>query len=376
VTDGRPQAWRLRSTLRPAARVARGVLARARNAAVRAGGLPRAGDIRLSYGHLNIPGADQHAHGGIVKLQALDRTFGHARTRFNILYLVTSRLPEDPVGLADSARAKGAKIVVNQNGVAYSGWHGPGWERINRPMKELLARADHVFYQSTFCKTSADHFLGPTRAPHEVLYNPVDVRHFVPATAPRGLTILLAGTQDFSYKVTVAIDVLTIVARRVDAHLIVTGRLRWMSDERAAARAAATYAVERGVTDRVTFTGPYTQTEAPAIYQRAGVLLHPKYNDPSPGVVIEAMACGMPVVYSASGGVPELVGQEAGIGVAVPESWDETHLPSAGAMAQGVLDVFERRAVFSAAARQRAVDCFDVRHWILRHRQVFETLCQ
>ena len=70
-----------------------------------------------------------------------------------------------------------------------------------------------------------------------------------------------------------------------------------------------------GVAERVEFLGPYSQLEAPHILRRGHVLLHTKYNDPCPTAVIEAMACGVPVVYSSSGGVPELVGQEAGIGV-------------------------------------------------------------
>ena len=35
-------------------------------------------------------------------------------------------------------------------------------------------------------------------------------------------------------------------------------------------------------------------------------------NDPCPNVVLEAMACGLPVVHAASGGTVELVGDEAG----------------------------------------------------------------
>jgi glycosyltransferase involved in cell wall biosynthesis len=88
------------------------------------------------------------------------------------------------------------------------------------------------------------------------------------------------------------------------------------------------------------------------------------------------MACGLPVVYSRSGGVPELVGEEAGVGVDVPASWEESHPPNADAAARAVVDAYERRATFGAAARQRAVELFDVRRWIARHQEVFAALCR
>jgi glycosyltransferase involved in cell wall biosynthesis len=228
-----------------------------------------------------------------------------------------------------------------------------------------MHEADHVFFQSTFCKLSADRFYGMRRGPWEVLHNPVDTRRFVPADRPtRPLTLLLGGNQYQRYRLEIALETLAHLRReRPDARLVVAGRLVFDPGEQVRALALA---------DAVDFVGPYTQADAPALIQRADLLLHTKYNDPCPTVVLEAMACGLPVVYSASGGTPELVG-EAGVGVPAPLDWDRDHPPGAEELAAAVLRVAERASDYSAAARERAFR-FDVTAWIDRHHTVFTEL--
>ena len=82
----------------------------------------------------------------------------------NLLYLVSSSPPLFASRLVRFARAAGARFVLNQNGVAYAGWHGLELERPNMAMRDLLKQADHTIYQSRFCKETADHFLGNRQA--------------------------------------------------------------------------------------------------------------------------------------------------------------------------------------------------------------------
>lgn len=363
--------------MRPLSRFARISGAHVRGLRALAAGRAPRGKPAVWYGLYHVPGPTQHAAGGIVKLQHLVQQFPDESIRFNVLYLVSSRLPDGPEALASWARRKGAKIVLNQNGVAYPAWHGPGWERANAPMSALLSMADYVFYQSEFCRESADRFAGPAAGPHEILYNPVDTARYLPRTARRDgsrVTLLLGGSQDTWYRVESAIRTLAeLVDDRLDAQLLIAGRLRWPSPHGARQQAEA-LADSLGVKAHVVFLGPYTQAQAPAIYQRADMLLHTKFNDPCPTVVIEALSSGLPVAYSASGGVPELVGVDAGVGVPVERSWERDIAADPLALAGAIRQILDRYDAMSAAARQRAVDRFDTQPWLARHAQVFEQL--
>jgi glycosyltransferase involved in cell wall biosynthesis len=363
----------LRARVRPLTRRLRSAVAWLRGAAAFAARSTRRVPV-VGFGQ-RVPSRREPASGGIVKLQDLHEAFRSAALRYNVLYLVTSRLPDGAVAQARWAQRKGARVIVNQNGVAYPAWYGDGWRHENAPMTQLLAIADHVLYQSSFCKLSADRFAGPCRSSWEVLFNAADTRRFTPATARSGatLTLLLGGSQDSRYRVDAALQVLSILTRRgVDVRLLVTGRIRWIRAAGDARRETEARVRELGVGDRVTFLGPYSQADAPELFRRADILLHTKYNDPCPAVVIEAMASGLPVVYSHSGGVPELVGGDAGIGIEAPLDWHRNCPPDPTAMADAVLAVADRLRYHSDAARQRAVDALDLRHWIARHRAVFE----
>jgi glycosyltransferase involved in cell wall biosynthesis len=317
---------------------------------------------RVFYGHDRVPAAGGAVAGGSGKFQRLAERFPNSPTDFSLLYLGSTWLPRDLRPLLAYARHRGIPVLVNQSGVAYPGWAGADTGRINDEFRRALLAADYILYQSEFCKRSADEFLGEPRASWEVLYNAVDVEDFTPGQAPDGPVLLLAGDQTQAYRVEVALRTL---AHLPEATLIVTGRL--VSDPRPLMR-------ELGVEDRVELTGRYAQSKAPALFRRADVLLHTKVQDPGPTAVIEAMACGLPVVYAASGGTVELVGDEAGIGVPHPVGWDRDEPPDPAALANAVRTVLADRQRYAEAARRRAVERFALEPWLDHHAQLFTQL--
>jgi len=64
---------------------------------------------------------------------------------------------------------------------------------------------------------------------------------------------------------------------------------------------------ELGVADRVSFLGQVPHNEMPKIYNLADVLLLTSEKEGSPMVILEALACGIPIVVTPSGGVSQLI---------------------------------------------------------------------
>jgi glycosyltransferase involved in cell wall biosynthesis len=329
-----------------------------------------AGPPRVFYGVDRVPALDEPSGGGLVKFQRLAAELPNSPADFNVLYLGSSSRPSKLARVFRQARERGAAIVWNQNGVAYPGWSGWRTRLINRELARGLKAADYVFFQSRFCKHAADTFLGEPRAAWEVLHNPVDTQAFTPGQSPGELTLVLGGSQYQRYRLETALETVALLGAR----LIVTGPLSFVRDRREAERIAAGLVERLRLHGRVEFTGPYSPSRAPDLLRRGSLLLHTKYLDPCPGIVLEGMSCGLPVVYSASGGVPELVGDDAGIGIPAPLDFERDHPPDPAALADAVTRVAERLADYRDAARRRAVEHFDLRPWIARHRAVFESL--
>ena len=86
------------------------------------------------------------------------------------------------------------------------------------------------------------------------------------------------------------------------------------------------------------------------------------------------MACGLPIVYPASGGTVELVDDEAGIGVPHPVGWERDQPPAPKDLADAVLQVLADLGRYAELARRRAVERFDVRPWLDRHEELFDQL--
>jgi len=93
-------------------------------------------------------------------------------------------------------------------------------------------------------------------------------------------------------------------------------------------------ATQLGIVNKVKLLGPVNHNELPSLIQQANLLALPSYNEGVPNVILEAMACGIPVVATSVGGIPEVVDEDI-CGVIIEPRSNE-------AVAQGLTKVLNK----------------------------------
>jgi glycosyltransferase involved in cell wall biosynthesis len=180
----------------------------------------------------------------------------------------------------------------------------------------------------------------------EVLRNGVDLELFAPqdrAVARRGLGLEAAGQLVLSVGRLIPRKghdlAIRAAAAMPEATLLIVG-------EGPQAAALKRLAEQLGSSERVRFLGSMPQERLSRVYSAADVLLLASSREGLPNVVLEALACGTPVVATAVWGTPEVVTPEAGRLVN-----ERTPAAIAGALCALLADPPPRAAVRAYAER-------------------------
>ena len=203
------------------------------------------------------------------------------------------------------------------------------------PRRMMLWAAQQAQASIGVCKALVDVLRGWHVDPHKlhVMRNGVDLQRFTRVAAPelRARVGLQPGQGPLLLSVGHLIErkghhlvieaLVALLPQHPDARAVIVGE----GVERARLEALAR---QLGVADRVTLTGSLPQTELPRWYSAADVLILASSREGWANVLLEAMACGTPVVATSIWGTPEVVASPAA-GVLVDER-------SGAALADGV----------------------------------------
>ena len=214
---------------------------------------------------------------------------------------------------------EGPRIVFDYLGVTPADlWHTPQREALEQSARQrgYAWCADHVL---TTSQANRRELLDATHFPPDhvsTLPLVVDTNRFQSERRERywqqklgidGRILLYVGRVAGNKRVALLIEAL---ARLPDTSAAIVGDCSDVYAEEAAR--CQTLAQQLGVAERVHFVGQLDDAELPRAYRGADVLVVPSLHEGFCVPVLEAMACGLPVIASRSAALPETVG-DAGL---------------------------------------------------------------
>jgi glycosyltransferase involved in cell wall biosynthesis len=263
------------------------------------------------------------------------------------------------------AKRRGVRIIQRLDGVNWVQrvrWTGIRYhvraEYGNAALIFIRARfADRVIYQSQFIRGWWEDWYGAARVPASVILNGVDLQAYSPDGAherPTGRVriLLLEGNLKGGLDSGLfhAISLAEMLSAAQPVEVTVAGGV----DESTRNKFSRTSKVP------VNFLGVLPRDQIPFLARSSHFLYSAEVNPPCPNSVIEALACGLPVVGFDSGSLRELVSDEAGC--IVPYGGDPWKLetPDIPALAAAVTEILRDQPRFRKAARTRAESALGV----------------
>jgi len=221
-----------------------------------------------------------------------------------------------------------------------------------------IERSDGVTAPSAYLAAATRANFGVTR-PIEVIANFVDTDRFAPAPRDPSAPPLCVHSSNFRplKRVDDVLDVFERVRRARPARLALLGD----GPER---RRIELEVHARGLASDVAFLGE--QLDVVSVLQRADVFLLPSETESFGLAALEALSCGVPVVASRAGGLPEVV-RDGEDGFLRP-------VGDVGAMAQAVLRILDDGALqrrLAASARAGAVARFARAPLVTRYEEYY-----
>jgi glycosyltransferase involved in cell wall biosynthesis len=308
--------------------------------------------------------------GGVTSFQA-NLTAGLNSRGVQVCHRL-SEVPFDAVLLTSTTRdlpgllclrRRGIRIVQRLDGINWlhhrlhtGPLHFLRAEYGNRLLALLRSRiVTHTIYQSWFVRRWWSEKFGQERLPSTVIHNGVDLATFTPdgpERPPEGTfrLLLVEGSLQGGYEtgLATAIGMAEHLAEEFPLEMMVVGRL---SPDLQTSH-------QENSRIPILWAGLVPRSDIPALDRSAHLLYSADLNAACPNSVIEALACGLPVLGFATGAIPELVTGDSGR--LVPYGGDPWKLdpPDLPALTRAAAKILQNNPPFRQAARQRAETVF------------------
>lgn len=254
-------------------------------------------------------------------------------------------------------RRRGIRIVQRLDGINWVQrvkWSGVRYsvraEYGNFMLALIRSRfADRVVYQSQFIRRWWEEWYGIAKAPAKVIVNGVDLNaytqlgeHERPTDKYRILLLEGSLARGLNSGLFHAVSVAEKLSATYPMEVVVAGTV----DEATQRKLQSTVPVK--------FLGTVPRADIPKLARSSHLMYCAEVNPPCPNSVIEALACGLPVIGFDSGALKELVTDDAGCIVPYGANPWKLETPNIAAQAESASEVLEKQDQFRAAARRRA----------------------
>jgi glycosyltransferase involved in cell wall biosynthesis len=217
--------------------------------------------------------------------------------------------------------------------------------------------ADHVIYQSHFARNWWERVHGKAPVASSVVYNGVPLNRYTPEgienrPVDRIVILMVEGNLSGGYEVGVESGV--DLAQKLQTRLSQSVELHIAGN-------APQDVLSRWDKKKYPFIhwlGLVQPDHLPPLERSSHLLYSGDLNPACPNAVIEAMACGLPIVAFHTGALPELVTEDAG---RLAEYGGDPWLlekPDVEALLEAALEVVANQERFRTGARQRSVEMF------------------
>ncbi len=238
------------------------------------------------------------------------RLFDYLVDKFDVKLVRADQKPDIYFCIITCNKVHGSKIVLRIDGMYWDGKDRNG-QRQNPGIFRSIRQADGVVFQSKFCKKSCEYHAGKAKK-STVILNAVDQQQI--KCIEKAVLIDKPGIVACSaWRPTKRPNSICrgFLKSDVEHYLYMVGQLP-----------------EGRIKDeRIIWTGRLSNKSAIGVMKACTHAVHLAKFDPCPNALVEEVSCGLPVLHTDNGGIPEIV-KDRGIQLNVDAGWNYSILHS------------------------------------------------